>query len=160
MAGKFNIILAGKRQLILDGLKEKINADKHPNIITIETSTRSLVNQIKITFPDIVIIDQILFSEMLYTSYQDVLKKFSPWVKMILITESQTLVNLKYYLQFGFQSIVLVENDIDELVTAIRKTKQGEYYFSPEVLKVLIEDYTHPRSDTYSTIFGESKVRI
>lgn len=160
MAGKVNIILAGKRQLILEGLREKINTDKHPNIIRIETSTRSLVDQIKITFPDIVIIDQLLFSEMLYTSYLDVLKKFSPWVKMILITESQTLVNLKYYLQFGFQSIVLAENDINELVTAIKKIKKGEYYFSPEVLKVLIEDYTHPRSDTYFSIFGESRIRI
>ena len=78
MAGKVNIILAGKRQLILEGLREKIETDKHPNIIRIETCTRSLVDQIKITFPDIVIIDQLLFSEMLYTSYLDVLKKFSP----------------------------------------------------------------------------------
>ena len=145
MAGKINIILAGKRRLFLEGLKEKIETDKLIKVKIIVNSGKELVEQVRKMFPDVVIIDQLLFSDIVYSVYMDILKKFNPWVKMILLTDRNSLIHLKLYLKFGFRSVVLLENDFDDLISSIRQTEEGDYFFCQEVMKILIEDYIHPR---------------
>ncbi|HPE56364.1 MAG TPA: response regulator transcription factor [Bacteroidales bacterium] len=136
---KLKIILADDHEILLDSLEGLLSKEDDLEIIGKVNSGLELIERVKISMPDLCIVDMdmpgmngMVASEKLLAEYPDI-------KIMILSMHSETSL-IKNMVKLGISGYLTKTTDRDEFIFAIRQILKGKSYFSNKILEAVAKD--------------------
>lgn len=158
------VIIADGNSLMRLGLRTILTPKKNIEIVGEVESSKDLLEYIKKTKTDIVLID--------YTSENfdiDVIPKVlhkEPGICFVAITPEQSAQTLVNALRSGVQSYIKKNCDFDEIVDAVIETSKGKKFFCKQILETIrhsaidVNDIDFDSCTCESTTLSEREVQI
>ena len=134
------VLLADDHELFLEGLKELIL--KAPGIELAGQARDGLeaLEQTALMEPDVVLMDMTMPRLNGIQATRQIAEKF-PGIRVLVLSMHGDRELVVESLKAGARGYVLKECTLDELHQAILTVSRGQYYLTPSVLSLLIEDY-------------------
>ena len=129
-----SILLAKAHPLVRRGLGQLITDALHPCRIREAASTRSLLDAIHESVPDLLILDISLPGPGGLEVLKSVRRLLTLATPVIVLSSHLEPEFALCTLAAGAQAVVLTEHSDDELLQAIEATRRGEVYVSPALL--------------------------
>lgn len=139
MEEKTKILIVDDHQIVLDGLVSLLHAEKCFDVQTATNGEAALALAEKNTF-DIFLID-ISMPVMDGIEMSKRLLKDHPGSRIIILTTHNDREIITEMLYMGVSGYVVKNCTRQELLTAIKKVKNGKLFFSDDVHEALSEDY-------------------
>src|SRR4030042_123708 len=152
MLGKksIRIFLADDHLLVREGIKSIIIKSEDYVVIGEASDGRNALESIDRLKPDVAILD-IAMPLMTGIEVARQLKKYSPDIKVIILSQYDDDEYIKELLLIGIDGYILKENASDDLIKAVEEVVKGNKYLSPQVTtKVVIgfnPDHSGDRKD-------------
>ncbi|HNR85140.1 MAG TPA: response regulator transcription factor [Taishania sp.] len=158
------VVIADGNHLMRIGLRNTLNTNASIKIVGEVGSSKELLDFIKKTEVDIVLID--------YTSEFfdiDVIPKIvskNPSTHIVAITPEQSAQTLIDALRSGVQSYIKKNCDLDEILEAVVETAKGKKFFCRQILETIrhsainVEDIDFDWCTCESTSLSEREVQI
>jgi DNA-binding NarL/FixJ family response regulator len=135
------VFLADDHPVVLRGVKDALSHQKGILVVGEATSGKAALKKVKATRPDIVLID-ISMPAMTGIEVAMRLRRAVPTVRVIAFTMHDNKEYVHEILRQGACGYILKNTSTEELVKAIKAVHRGEKYFSAEVSRTLLEEYT------------------
>ena len=134
------VLLADDHELFLEGLKELIL--KAPDIELAGQARDGLeaLERTALTRPDIVLMDMTMPQLNGIQATRQLGERF-PEVRVLVLSMHGDRELIVESLKAGARGYVLKECTSEELYNAVRTVMRGQYYLTPSILPLLIEDY-------------------
>lgn len=134
------ILLADDHDLFLEGLSELIR--KVPDLELVGQARDGLqaMEQTAMMMPDVILMDMTMPRLNGIQATRQIHEKF-PDVRVLVLSMHDNQEFIVESLRAGARGYILKDCASEELCRAIRCVVVGQYYLSPELLPVLIEDY-------------------
>lgn len=134
------VLLADDHELFLEGLKELIL--KAPDIELAGQARDGLeaLERTALTRPDIVLMDMTMPQLNGIQATRQLGERF-PEVRVLVLSMHGDRELIVESLKTGARGYVLKECTSEELYNAVRTVMRGQYYLTPSILPLLIEDY-------------------
>ncbi len=129
---KLRIFLADDHVMLRNGLRLLINAQRDMEVVGEAGDGRSTIRMALDLRPDIVVID-VSMPEMNGRQATGELKALQPNTKVIALTRHNEKCFAQQLLRAGASGYVLKQNDIRELIHAIRTVAAGGVYIDPAI---------------------------
>jgi len=143
---KYQIILADDHVLIRRGLKKIIDGESNLQVIGEANDGLQLISLLKNQPADLILLD-ISMPNLRGIEAINEIKKINPRTKVLILTMHSSKEFLYSAIQAGADGYALKEDSDVELLTAIQKCLQGNYYISPVLSEGLLpEEFSKVRS--------------
>ncbi|MEO5889468.1 MAG: response regulator transcription factor [Ferruginibacter sp.] len=115
--------------------------DGHPaiQVSAVFSNGKDLLNELKVTLPDILLLDMNLPDMTGMELASEIIKKY-PSVKIIILSSSDIIIQVKKMLQLGCQGYLLKDSDDVTIVKAIEAVNAGEQFLSPVLQQQILND--------------------
>lgn len=136
---KLNVILADNQSLTRIGIATVLSNYFNGNITIVEARNKQeLLEKIKMSRPDVIILDFELFN---FSDVGEVaeIKKLSPESGLLIVTDNQSQEELYKLLDGGITNFIFKSCEEQELIDAFNAALNGRKYFCSEVLDLLLE---------------------
>lgn len=136
MKEKINILIIDDHQVLLDSLQLLLRSINGIEVVGILSDSRKVMDFLKNSTIDIVLSDL----HMPYFSGIDLQLKIKcdfPEVKVILLTMSDDVIQIREAIKSGVSGYILKKSGKEELEKAIRLVMSGKKYYSEEVIDEL-----------------------
>ncbi len=143
-AGTIKILVADGHQVVANAIAGILESVKDFQVAGLAKSGEEIFRAFESYTPDIVLIDIDLPGPM---SGLEVLRRIhrkSPAIRIIVLTNLKEQTIIREALREGVLSYLLKYASTDELVHAIRSAYQGIPTLSPEVTKLVIQEFSSP----------------
>jgi two-component system nitrate/nitrite response regulator NarL len=151
------IILVDDHHIILDGLKSLLESDSDFLIVASLHSAEEAVKAIKINTPDILLSDYSL-PEMSGLELFKLLKPQYPELKVAMLSMHDEESVVRAVLKEGIHGYLLKSIQQFELKNALKQIALGYPYVSPEITKILMNDFNRPEQKTELLTERESEI--
>jgi len=129
----YKLILADDHDILLDSLEGLLKSEEDFNVIGKVNSGEELIERVKISVPDLCIMDMdmpgmngMVASEKLLSDY--------PEINILILSMHSETSLIKNMVKLGIKGYLTKTCDRDEFIFAIRQILKGKSYFSNEVL--------------------------
>src|SRR5262245_36173244 len=137
---KLRIVLADDHVMLRQGLRLLINAQPDMEVVGEAGDGRSTVRLVPEARPDIVVID-LSMPEMNGQQTTERLKEARTKTKILALTRHSEGCYLQQLLRAGASGYVLKQNDVQELIHAIRAVAAGGLYIDPAIAGKVVSGY-------------------
>jgi DNA-binding NarL/FixJ family response regulator len=147
MLGKksIRIFLADDHLMVREGIKSIIVKSEDYVVIGEASDGRNALENIDRLKPDVAILD-IAMPLMTGIEVARQLKKYSPDIKVIILSQYDDDEYIKELLLIGIDGYILKENASDDLSKALEEVVKGNKYLSPQVTTKVVTGFTPDRS--------------
>jgi len=132
MTGKTRVILADDHPIVLNGLRNLVQAEEDLDLVGEASSGATALNLIRATRPDVAVID-ISMPELNGITLCRRLANEMPLVHVLVLTLHEDLAFVKQALQAGARGYVLKRSATECLIQAIHAVVIGGVYVDPAV---------------------------
>ncbi|MBL4604827.1 MAG: response regulator transcription factor [Flavobacteriaceae bacterium] len=137
------IAIADDHKLVRAGIAMVLK--EHPNFLIVQQASngQELLNNIKVTKPDVVLLDL----EMPVLSGREALPKIHKInnnIKVLILTMHNNEAFIIQMMQLGANGYLMKDTDPKEVVTAINKVIESKYYFSDKISRALLQNISNP----------------
>ena len=132
------ILIADDHPIFRRGLCDVIETDPSLELVGQAANGEEALTCIAELKPDIAILD-ISMPVMTGIDVTRQLKKYSPGVKIIILSKDDTEEFINELLKYGISAYVTKDNAADDLMTAIRETLKGNIYLSSGIIKKVVQ---------------------
>jgi len=136
---KIRIAITDDHPIVTNGLKKILGEFAHLEIVDVFPSGKALLESIQSIAPDVLLLDMHLPDAEGPELAKKVLK-LSPQTRILVLTSSDILVQVKKMLQIGCSGYVLKDADDLTIVKAIETVAEGGRFLSPGLEQRLVED--------------------
>lgn len=154
---KISLLLADDHKIVRQGFRMLLEAEKDLSVIEEAGNGREVIEKAMALKPDIVIMDIDMPEINGIIATQQITSR-EPSIKVIalsMLTEEEMVDQL---IQAGVSGYVVKDSAVDELIKAIRSVAAGHLYFSPAILKIVIEKQRNPKKKSTHLTFREKEV--
>ena len=134
------MLLVDDHPVVLRGVRDALIKQKSIEVVGEASSGVAAIRQAQKARPDIVLLD-ISMPSMTGVELTKRLLKLLPQTKVIGFTMHDKKEYVDELIRQGAHGYVLKNSSTDELVQAIRAVYNGAKYFSPEISRMLVEEY-------------------
>lgn len=136
------IVLADDHQIIREGVRTLLSAEKDFEIIGEAEDGKEAIHLVEEKQPDILVMDISMENMDGIEATRQIHKKF-PDVRIVALSMYQAKQYVSNMLEAGASGFLLKDCAGEELVTAIRSILKGKSYLSPEISEVVVSDYVN-----------------
>jgi DNA-binding NarL/FixJ family response regulator len=133
MTGKIQIVLADDHPIVLNGLRNLVQAEKDFELVGEAASGLAALKVIRETHPDIAVLD-ISMPELNGIVLSRRLAGEMPALRLLVLTLHEDRAYLNQALDAGIQGYVLKRSAAENLVQAIRAVMVGGLYIDPAIV--------------------------
>jgi len=147
------VALADDHKIVRDGLKSLLDQCPDIEVAAVADNGRQLLAMVETAQPDVVLLD-VSMPEM---NGIDVVRKLSascPTVKVVMLSMHSDRRFVTESLNAGARGYLLKDSAFEELVMAIVAVNSGEFYLSPKIAGVIVQDYLRKNSSPVETAFS------
>jgi DNA-binding NarL/FixJ family response regulator len=137
MSGKTRIILADDHPIVLNGLRNLVQAEADLDLVGEASSGAAALNLIRETTPDVAVID-ISMPELNGIALTRRLANEMPSVRVLVLTLHEDLAFVRQAVQAGVRGYVLKRSAAECLIQAIHAVVAGGVYVDPAVANRMI----------------------
>lgn len=159
MSDKLKIFLVDDHQLFREGLKFLLSCNELISEIHEAENGTDYLNKLSEVDPDIVLMD----IEMPVTNGIEATKKsllVKPDIKIIALSMH---ANENFYCEMidaGAKGFLLKNSKFEDVINAIKDVNKGQNYFSPEILKAIINKLNRKKYQTINTNLSKRETQI
>ena len=139
------ILIADDHGIVREGLKSLINKQSDMEVVGEAEDGRVAVQLTKEVCPDIVVMDISMPNLNGVEAVREILQ-YKPDTKVIILSMYTNKHIVKESLEAGASGYVLKSYLFDELLKALEAIKANEYYLSPHIAGIVIDDYVDQKS--------------
>jgi DNA-binding NarL/FixJ family response regulator len=136
-----NIILADDHKIVRDGLKSVIRCLAQDIDIIGEASDGAAVIALAQKTPADVYVLDISMPHLNGIETCRKLKKLHPYSKVVMLSMHNEMRFIEEALRAGANGYLLKDNSTDELITAIRKVREGKFFLSPAISGFVVKGF-------------------
>jgi DNA-binding NarL/FixJ family response regulator len=154
---KISILLVDDHKIVRQGFRVLLEGEKDIKVIG-EATTGEEAIEIAINIkPSVVIMDINIpkFNGLL--AARQILTKDSS-IKVIVLSMMAEEEIVDHAIQAGVSGYILKDDAAEELIKAIRVVNRGGVYFSPSIMKILVEKQRNPKKKPNSLTIREKEV--
>lgn len=147
------VILADDHKIVRDGLKSLLNQFPDIDVVGVADNGRQLLAMTENYRPDLVLMD-VSMPEM---NGIDACRKISadcPATKVVMLSMHSDRRFVTESLNAGARGYLLKDSAFEELVMAIKLVNGGEFYLSPKIAGVVVQDYLRRSVPPVETAFS------
>ncbi len=135
---RIKVFIVDDHPIFLEGVRKVIESDIRMTVVGSASNVTDALTQIKTAKPQVAIVD-IHLREASGLDLTRSLQNFEPPVATIILTMHKEEHFVLGALDRGAKGYVLKENALSELIGAIERVAQGEYYVTPALSGCLIK---------------------
>lgn len=141
-APEIKILLVDDHRLMREGLRALLQQQPGLHVVGEAGESRSAVEQVHTTQPDVVIMDVHLPGENgIEVSVQ--LRAEFPHLKVIILSGDTELATIKKALQASVAGYLTKNDPPEEVIRALREVMDHRIHLSPEISGLVAQDYAH-----------------
>ena len=134
------ILLADDHNVMRRGLRMLLESQPGFSVAAEADNGREAVEQAAATRPDVVVMD-IAMPRLSGTDAAEKIAEMLPSTAIVILSMHADEGYLLRALKAGVKGYVLKDSSEDDLIRAIRSVAEGKAFFSPEISRMLAEDY-------------------
>jgi DNA-binding NarL/FixJ family response regulator len=142
MTGKTSVVLADDHPIVLNGLRNLIQAESDLDLLGEASAGLAALRLIREKQPDVAVLD-ISMPELNGIALSRRLAQEMPSVRVLVLTLHEDRAYLKQALEAGVRGYVLKRSAAENLVQAIRAIVMGGLYVDPAIANRMFDD--HPK---------------
>jgi DNA-binding NarL/FixJ family response regulator len=150
---RIRVVLADDHKIVRDGLKSLLDQCPDIEVVAVADHGRQLLALVEADPPEVVLLD-VSMPEM---NGIDVVRRLSancPTVKVVMLSMHSDRRFVTESLSAGARGYLLKDSAFEELVRAIMAVNNGEFYLSPKIAGVIVQDYLRKSSPPVETAFN------
>jgi len=137
-----HILLADDHTVMRRGLRLLLESQPEFNVVAEASDGRRAVEQAEATRPDVAVVDIAMPNLSGIEAAQRMIAAL-PHVAIVILSMHSDEGYVLRALKAGVKGYVLKDSAEGDLIQAIKAVHQGKTFFSPEISKMLVEDYVH-----------------
>jgi DNA-binding NarL/FixJ family response regulator len=143
------VAIADDHPIVSNGLKNILKDFSHIRVIAVYPTGKALLEGIRGEQPDVLLLDMHLPDLEGPALARDILKHY-PQVRILVLSSSDIIVQVKKMLQLGAMGYLLKDSDDLTIVKAIETVYAGGQFLSPSLQQRLVGDlFRNKQSDKY-----------
>ncbi len=136
--GKITCVIADDHMIFREGLRSVLERERDISVIGEAATGPEAVKKSLALRPDIVIMD-ISMPEFNGIQAARKIKTQAPGIQVIILSMSADRELVSQALDHGVMGYLLKESAAREVEAAIREVKRGNHFFSPPILKIMVD---------------------
>jgi DNA-binding NarL/FixJ family response regulator len=153
------VVLVSKSYLCGQGIKQLLKEIEHKLVYETDNFNQ-LIESLSNYDPDIVVLEINKWEDNLIRTVTSI-KKIKPRIKFMLFCDNGITATIFNSIQSFFESIVDTNVSRDEIILAIRSVLDGEKYYTPSLIKLLLSQRESKNENAYlGKIFTEREIQI
>ena len=137
---KIRILLADDHNILRRGLRLLLERQPGFEVVSEAADGRQAVDQAQATKPDVVVLD-IAMPNMSGIEAAQLISSSLPHAAIIILSMHSDEGYVLRALKAGARGYVLKDSAENDLIETIKAVSEGKAFFSPEISKILVEDY-------------------
>lgn len=150
-----NILIADDHGVMREGLKALIENQPDMNVVGEAEDGQKVVQLAKQLSPDIIVMD-ISMPNLNGVEAARIILKENPDIQIIALSVHSDKHFVTEMLKAGASGYVIKSCLFDEVLRAIQTVGNGDYYLSPKITDVMVDDYKY----YMATLYKSSEVRL
>ncbi len=134
------ILLADDHNIMRRGLRLLLERQAGFEVVAEAADGREAVERAEVTHPDIVVLD-IAMPNMSGIEAAQRIKALLPQAAIVILSMHSDEGYVLRALKVGAKGYLLKDSAENDLIDAIKAVSEGKAFFSPEISKILVEDY-------------------
>ena len=134
------ILLADDHNVLRRGLRLLLESHPEFTIVAEAANGRQAIEQAAATRPDVVVLD-IAMPHLSGTEAAERITELLPSTAIVILSMHSDEAYVLRALKAGAKGYLLKDSAEDDLIQAIKAVSSGKSFFSPEVSRMLVEDY-------------------
>ncbi len=158
----FNILIADDHRILRESLRRVLEDEPDMKVIAEAQDGSEAVNMAKKTKPDVILMDISMPKLNGIEAARKILRE-QPSTKILILSMHSNKQFIEDAFQAGIRGYLLKNCAISEVVSAIHVLENGQYYISPDIAGVVIEDFiqfTPAKSDTDPNVLSNREKEI
>lgn len=139
---KIKLLLADDHALVREGIRSSLVRYGSIRVVGEAANGKDAVNKTIELAPDVVLMD-VNMPELSGLDATPMIRKQCPATRVIALTVHDNKEYVSRMLRRGASGYVLKDTSPEELVRAIEAVARGEAYFSPQISRIILQDYVH-----------------
>ncbi|MFA6060475.1 MAG: response regulator transcription factor [Taibaiella sp.] len=135
--------------IVLNGVQQMLQDNKDMRLSGVYQNKEELMSSIFVNTPDVLLLDIRMPNDEGDTIALYLTKHF-PSIKILALTNFDTLHYVKKMLRSGVLGYLLKNTDRDTLVNAIKTVYEGNQYLEPEIKSKLLNEFSTPKHSAES----------
>jgi DNA-binding NarL/FixJ family response regulator len=140
------LLIVDDHAVVRLGIKMVLNTRANVQVVGEATDGQDAIRQVEELQPDLVLMDLVL-PQIDGIEIMARIKKKYPIIKVIVLTASEDILQIKAAISAGADGYLLKDADADTLLTGIEAVQQGDMALHPRVARHLIKNLTNPTND-------------
>jgi DNA-binding NarL/FixJ family response regulator len=137
---KIRILLADDHNIMRRGLRLLLERQPGFEVVAEAADGRQAVERAEATRPDVAVLD-IAMPNMSGIEAAQRIRALLPQVAIVILSMHSDEGYVLRALKAGAKAYLLKDSAENDLIEAIRAVSEGKAFFSPEISKILVEDY-------------------
>jgi DNA-binding NarL/FixJ family response regulator len=138
---KIRVLLADDHTIVRSGLRLLLERESDLAVIGEAPDGRQTVEMAEQSLPDVVVMDITMPKLNGIEAARQIVAKL-PHTRVIILSMHSDESYVMRALQVGIRGYLLKDSTDTDLVNAVRAVSQGKAFFSPEISRMLVENYT------------------
>lgn len=139
-AGQIRILLADDHTIMRRGLRLLLESHAEFNVVAEAADGRQAVDQAEATQPDVAVLD-IAMPNLSGIEAAQRIHAVLPQTAIVILSMHSDEGYVLRALKAGAKAYLLKDSAEGDLVAAIQSVREGKTFFSPEISKMLMDDY-------------------
>jgi two-component system response regulator NreC len=158
---KIRILLADDHNVMRRGLRLLLESQPGFAVVGEAADGRQAVEQAELTMPDVAVLD-IAMPHLSGTDAAQRIGELLPTTAIVILSMHSDEGYVLRALKAGAKAYLLKDSAEGDLIEAIKSVDEGKTFFSPEITKMLVEDYvreikTRGVEDTYELLTSRER---
>ncbi len=134
---ELKVLHAENQSLAAEGLKKVLSEHQITQKIYRVDKSEYIESGIIAYEPNLCIIDYADTSRFSIVDLEKIIKTY-PEINILIISDDSSVLRVKEVLELGVHGFLTRSSNTDEIVLAIHKISEGEKYFCPEIIDILL----------------------
>jgi DNA-binding NarL/FixJ family response regulator len=144
---RIKILLADDHTIVRKGIRSLLDEEAGLEVVGEAEDGRETLEKVEQLSPDIVLMDSTMPILNGLEATRQINKRF-PQVKVLVLTMHTNEEYIYQFLQAGASGYIVKQAAPKELVSAIEAVHRGDYFLSPAIARMVVEEYVRQVKDT------------
>lgn len=155
---RIRVMLADDHKIVRDGLKTLLDQCPDIEVVGVADNGRQLLAMVEDLCPDVVLLD-VSMPEMNGIDASRKISADRPATRVVMLSMHSDRRFVTESLNAGARGYLLKDSAFEELVMAIMVVSSGEFYLSPKIAGVIVQDYLRRSLPPVETAFSILTIR-